>query len=314
MTHQKNAEIKIFSGRNSRYLAEQIAKDFGIELGKVNFIDFSDGEMQPSYEESVRGSYVFIIQSTFPPVKNLFEMLLMIDAARRASADKIAAVMPYFGYARQDRKDKPRTSIAAKLIANMLAAAGATRIMTMDLHADQIQGFFDIPVDHLYGSSVIAPYIESLGLEEMVFASPDMGGSKRAHAYANYFHTPLALCHKARVKHNEIAEMRLIGDVKGKNVILMDDIVDTAGTLCRAANLMMDNGANSVRAAVTHPVLSGQAYEKIKESALCELIVTNSIPLKKQCDKITVLSISKLFADVIKDVHSHNPISSNFLF
>lgn len=309
-----NDNIKIFSGRSSNYLARQIAEELSLPLGKVNFIKFSDGEIQPSFEESVRGSYVFLVQSTFPPTDNIFELLLMIDAAKRASAYKIAAVIPYFGYARQDRKDKPRTSIASKLIADMLAKAGATRVMTMDLHADQIQGFFDIPVDHLYASSIFVPYIESLGLEDMVFASPDMGGSKRAHAYSNYFHTPLAICHKARVKHNEIAEMRIIGDIKNKNVIIMDDIIDTAGTICKAANLFMENGAKSVRAAVTHPVLSGPAYENIDNSPLCEVIVSNTIPLKQNSNKITVLNVSKIFANVMQDVYFHKSISKNFIF
>lgn len=306
--------IKIFAGRATTYLGKEIAEKLQLPLGKINFINFSDGEIQPSFEESVRGSYVFIIQSTFAPAENILELLMMIDAAKRASADKIAAVIPYFGYGRQDRKDKPRTSIAAKLIADMIAVAGATRVMTMDLHADQIQGFFNIPVDHIYASAIFVPYIEKLGLNDLVIASPDMGGSKRAYAYATYFHTPMALCHKARIKHNEVAEMRVIGDVKGKNVLLLDDIVDTAGTLCKAAEVFMEYGAKSVRAAITHPVLSGPAYENIEKSPLTELIVTNTIPLKQYSPKITVLSVADLFANVIKDVFYHKSISRNFIF
>ncbi len=309
----KNSGLKIFSGRQSSYLAQEIAKKYGTKLGKVNFIDFSDGEMQPSYVESVRGSYVFLIQSTFSPINSLFELLLLIDAAYRASAYKIVAVIPYFGYARQDRKDKPRVAIGAKLIANMLAAAGVSRVMTMDLHADQIQGFFDVPVDHLFASSVFIPYLKKLNLDNMAVASPDMGGTKRANAYANYLHSPLVICYKSRYKPNEIAEMRIIGDVKGKNIVILDDIVDTAGTLTKAAALMMEKGAKSVRAAISHPVLSGNAYEKIKNSALDELIVTNSIPLAQKCDKITVLSIAELFAKVINKVYNFESISSSFI-
>lgn len=309
----QHSEIKIFSGRASQYLAEKIAKSFGQDLGKVNFIDYSDGEIQPSFDESVRGSYVFLIQSTFTPIDNLFELLLMVDAAYRASAYKVVAVIPYFGYGRQDRKDKPRVAIGAKLIANMLAAAGVSRVMTMDLHADQIQGFFDLPVDHIFASSVFVPYIRNMHVEDLVVASPDMGGSKRANTYANYLHAPLAVCHKSRTKPNEIAEMRIIGDVKGKNVIILDDIVDTAGTLAKSANLMIENGAKSVRAAVTHPVLSGDAYKKIQDSALTEILVTDSIPLKQQCDKIKVLTISDIFADIISKVYNLESISPSFI-
>lgn len=310
MTH---SDFIVFSGRKTQYLADEISEKYGLNFGKVKFIDYSDGEMQPSFVQSVRGKVVFLIQSTFAPIDNLFELLLMIDAAYRASAYKVVAVMPYFGYARQDRKDKPRVAIGAKLIANMLAAAGVSRVMTMDLHADQIQGFFDVPVDHLFASSVFIPYINSLGLDNLVVASPDMGGSKRANAYANHLHAPLAICHKSRTKPNEIAEMRIIGDVKGKNVIILDDIVDTAGTLTKAASLMMENGAKSVRAAITHPVLSGNAFDRVKNSALTELIVTNSIPLKQSCEKITQLSVAGLFADVINKVYNFKSISSSFI-
>ena len=308
-----NSDMIIFSGRSSQYIAKEISEKYGLKLGKVNFIDYSDGEMQPSFVESVRGKHVFLIQSTFSPINNLFELLLMIDAAYRASAYKIIAVIPYFGYGRQDRKDKPRVAIGAKLIANMLAAAGVSRVMTMDLHADQIQGFFDIPVDHLFASSVFIPHIKSLNLENLAVASPDMGGTKRANAYANYLHAPLVICHKSRTKPNEIAEMRIIGDVIDKNIIIFDDIIDTAGTLTKAASLMMENGAKSVRAAVTHPVLSGNAFEKIRSSAIKEIIVTNSIPLKQHCDKVTVLSIAELFADVINKVYNLESISSSFI-
>jgi len=308
-----NSDMIVFSGRKSEYIAKEISEKYGIRLGKVNFTDFSDGEMQPSFGESVRGKYVFLIQSTFTPIDNLFELLLMVDAAFRASAYKVVAVIPYFGYARQDRKDKPRVAIGAKLIANMLVAAGVSRVMTMDLHADQIQGFFDVPVDHLFASTVFIPFIKNLNLENLVIASPDMGGSKRANAYANHLHTPLVICHKSRTKPNEIAEMRIIGDVKDKNIIILDDIVDTAGTLTTAASLMMEQGAKTVRAAITHPVLSGNAFEIIKNSDLCELIVTNSIPIKQECDKITVLSIAGLFSDVINKVYAFKSISSSFI-
>jgi ribose-phosphate pyrophosphokinase len=307
------SEMRIFSGRHSQYFAEKIAKNLKMDLGKVNFIDFSDGEMQVSYDDSVRGAYVFLVQSTFSPISNLFELLLMIDAAYRASAYKIVAVIPYFGYGRQDRKDKPRVAIGAKLIANMLAAAGVSRVMTMDLHADQIQGFFDVPVDHLFASSIFVPFIRKLGLENLAIASPDMGGTKRANVYANHLHSPLVICHKSRTKPNEVASMRVIGDVKDKNVIILDDIVDTAGTLAKAADLMMQQGAKSVRAAVTHPVLSGKAYETIENSALSEIFVTDTIPLKQKSNKIKVLSATELFADIIKKVYNYESISSSFI-
>ncbi|MEA3450612.1 MAG: ribose-phosphate pyrophosphokinase [Bacteroidota bacterium] len=308
-----DSKMKIFSGRNSEYFSKKIAKKLGLELGKVNFTDFSDGETRVSFDESVRGAYVFLVQSTFSPISNLFELLLMIDAAFRASAYKIVAVIPYYGYGRQDRKDKPRVAIGAKLIANMLSAAGVARVMTMDLHADQIQGFFNVPVDHLFASSIFEPYIKKLNIENLAIASPDMGGTKRANVYANHFHCPLVVCHKSRTKPNEVAEMRIIGDVKDKNVIIMDDIVDTAGTLAKAVELMLDNGAKSVRAAITHPVLSGKAYQNLENSGITELIVTDSIPLKQKSDLITVLSASDLFANIIQKVYTYKSISSSFI-
>jgi len=307
------APIKIFSGSSSRYLAEKIAQSYGIPLGKTSILRFSDGEFQPSYDETVRGRYVFIVQSTFMPTENLFELLLMIDAAHRASAYKVIAVIPYFGFARQDRKDKPRVSIGAKLVANLLGAAGVDRVITMDLHADQIQGFFDIPVDHLYSSAIFVPYINSLNLENLVIASPDMGGAKRANAYSKFLKTEMVVSHKSRDKANVVGEMTVIGDVEGKNVIILDDMIDTAGTITKAADIMMERGALSVRAIATHAVLSGPAYERIKNSALNEVIVTNTIPLKGNCEKIKVLSVADLFADVIKKVYNYQSISSNFI-
>ena len=270
---------------------------------------YSDGEYQPSLNETVRGAYVFIVQSTFTPADNLFELLLMIDAARRASAYKIAAVIPYFGFARQDRKDKPRVAIGAKLIANLLTKAGVDRIITMDLHADQIQGFFDVPVDHLFSSTIFVPFINSLKLENLVVASPDIGGSKRANTYSKFLQVPMVICHKYREKANVVSEMTVIGDVKGKNVIIIDDIIDTAGTLSKAADLMMNQGALSVRAFITHPVLSGPAYDRITESKLTELYVTDTIPLKKPHPKIKVLTVANLFAEVIKKVFTCQSIS-----
>jgi ribose-phosphate pyrophosphokinase len=308
-----NSKIKIFSGENTMYLAEKIAKAAGVKLGKNTLLRFSDGEFVTSYDETVRGDHVYIIQSTFPPADNLMELLMMIDAAKRASAYKVIAVMPYFGFARQDRKDKPRVAIGAKLVANLLAAAGVDRVMTMDLHADQIQGFFDIPVDHLYGSSVLLPYLESLNLENLAIASPDMGGSKRAHTYAKYLHAGMIICHKRREKANEVAEMTAIGDVEGKNVVIVDDMIDTAGTMAKAADMLKAKGALSVRAIATHAVLSGPAYERIEESALEEVIFTDSIPLSKESSKIKVLSIADLFAATINNVHEHKSISSNFI-
>ena len=294
-------------------LAEKIAKEFGAELGKVITTTFSDGEFQPAFEESVRGRRVFIIGSTFPNADNLMEMLLMLDAAKRASARHITAVMPYFGWARQDRKDKPRVAIGAKLVANLLQAAGATRIMTMDLHADQIQGFFEKPVDHLFASTIFMSYINKLNLDNLTIASPDMGGSKRAYAYSKFLMSDVVICYKQRKKANIIGHMELIGDVQGKNVILVDDMIDTGGTLTRAADLMMDRGALSVRAICTHPILSGNAYEKIQNSKLTELIVSDTIPLKQNISKIKVVSCAPLFADVMHKVQNNTSISDKFL-
>ncbi|MGD9992484.1 MAG: ribose-phosphate pyrophosphokinase [Salinivirgaceae bacterium] len=308
------APIKLFSGTQTKYLAEKIAECYGTNLGRTSVQRFSDGEFQPLYEETVRGSHVFIIQSTFQPSDNLLELLLMIDAAKRASAYKIVAVIPYFGFARQDRKDKPRVSIGAKLIADLLEAAGVSRVMTMDLHADQIQGFFNIPVDHLYASSIFTPYLRSLNLDNLTIAAPDMGGTKRAYAYSTYLGTPVVISHKSRSKANEIGDMRVIGDVMDKNVVIVDDMVDTAGTITKAASIMMDSGARSVRVMATHPILSGPAYERIERSDITELIVTDTIPLKKQCDKITVLPVADLFANTIKSVYNQRSISSNFIF
>lgn len=282
-------------------------------MGNVLFQRYSDGEFQPSFEESVRGTRVFIIGSTHPSSDNLMEMLLMLDAAKRASARHITAVLPYFGWARQDRKDKPRVPIGAKLIAKLLEAAGATRIITMDLHADQIQGFFEKPVDHLFASSIFLPYIQSLGLDNLTVASPDMGGSKRAYAYSKYLESDVVICYKQRAKANVISHMELIGEVKGRNVILVDDMVDTAGTLTKAADLMIERGALSVRAVCTHALLSGDAYERIEKSQLKELIVTDSIPPRKSSDKVRVLSCAKLFAAVMQNVHNNKSIGSNFI-
>ncbi|MBT4839334.1 ribose-phosphate pyrophosphokinase [Flavobacteriaceae bacterium] len=306
-------EPKIFACTQSQALAEKIAKSFGAPIGKVITSKYSDGEFQPSFEESVRGSRVFIVGSTNPSSENLMEMLLMLDAAKRASARHITAVMPYFGWARQDRKDKPRVPIAAKLVAKMLEVAGATRIITMDLHADQIQGFFEKPVDHLFASTLFLPYLKSLNLENLTIASPDMGGSKRAYAYSKALESDVVICYKQREKANVISHMELIGEVTGKNVVLVDDMVDTAGTLTKAADLMMERGALSVRAITTHAILSGNAYERIENSKLTELIVTDSIPLKQQSDKIRVIGCADLFADVMQRVHTNTSISSKFL-
>lgn len=308
-----NTEAKIFACTQSRVLGEKIAKAFGATLGNVITSTYSDGEFQPSYEESIRGTRIFIIGSTHPSPRNLMEMLLMIDAAKRASARHITAVMPYFGWARQDRKDKPRVPIAAKLVAKMLEAAGTTRIITMDLHADQIQGFFEKPVDHLFASTVFLPYLRSLNLPSLTVASPDMGGSKRAYAYSKSLKSDVVICYKQRAKANVISHMELIGDVTGKNVVLVDDMVDTAGTLTKAADLMMERGALSVRAICTHPLLSGDAYNRINNSKLEELITTDSIPLKQKSDKIRVLSCADLFAEVMDKVHHNRSISSKFV-
>ena len=304
---------KIFSCTQSTELANIIAEKFGATVGKVNISKYSDGEFQPSFEESVRGARIFIIGSTQPSSENLMEMLLMLDAAKRASARHITAVIPYFGWARQDRKDKPRVPIGAKLIAKLIETAGATRIITMDLHADQIQGFFEKPVDHLFASTIFLPYIESLKLSNLTMASPDMGGSKRAYAYSKFLNSDVVICYKQREKANVISHMELIGDVKGKNVILVDDMVDTAGTLTKAADLMKERGAISVRAICTHALLSGNAYDKIEESNLEELIVTDSIPSRISHNKVKVLSCAPLFAEVMHNVHSNKSISSKFI-
>jgi len=300
--------------RASHYLAEKISESYGMELGNLIIQEFSDGEFQPSFEENIRGNDVFLVQSTFPPTENLFELLMLVDAAKRASAKNIVAVMPYFGYARQDRKDKPRVSIASKLIANLLVTAGVTRVVTLDLHADQIQGFFDLPVDHLYASSIFIPYLKELNLENLTFASPDVGGTRRVGSYAKYFHTDFVICYKQRSKPNEIGKMALVGDVEGRDVILLDDIVDTAGTLCKAAGIIMENGARSVRALVTHPILSGKAIENLEKSVLQELVVSDTIPLKKESPKIKVLTTAHLFAEVIRRVRKKESISSLFKF
>ena len=305
--------IKIFAGQASKNLAERIAKSYGAELGNCTTTFFSGGEFQPSFEETVRGQDVFIVQSTMPPVENLFELLLMVDAAKRASARKIIVVIPYFGFARQDRKDKPRVAIGAKLVANMMMAAGIDRIMTMDLHADQIQGFFEVPVDHLYGSTIFNAEIEKLNTGNLIMAAPDAGGAKRANSYAKRLNIGLAICHKQRKKANEIAEMTVIGDVAGKDVILVDDMIDTAGTLTKAADLFMEKGAKSVRAFCTHAVLSGPAYERLTDSNITELIVTDTIPLKKSHDKIRVLTVADLFGDVINRMINNESISSHFI-
>lgn len=306
-------EVKLFCTRSSRYLAEKIAAQYGEPLAKIAFCSYSDGEFQPSFEESVRGCRAFIIGSTFPPQDNLMELLLLIDAAKRASAQKVTVVVPYYGWARQDRKDKPRVPIASKLVANLIASAGATRLMTMDLHADQIQGFFELPVDHLYSSSIFLPHIEEMNIQDLVIASPDMGGAKRAHNYAKFLDCGVVICYKERERANEIDRMMLIGSVTGKEVILVDDMVDTAGTLTKAADVMMEKGAKSVRAVCTHALLSGKAIERIERSALEQLIVTDTIPIKTSSSKIKVLPCAPLFAKVMRSVHSHTSISSNFI-
>jgi ribose-phosphate pyrophosphokinase len=313
-----NHVIKIFSCRGSHYLAEKIAKALKLDLGKSIVNVFSDGEFQPAFDESVRGATVFIVQSTFPPVENLFELLLMIDAAKRASAYKVVAVMPYFGWARQDRKDRPRVSIGAKLVANMLTAAGCDRVMTADIHADQIQGFFDVPFDHVYASGLFLNYLRGLNIENLSIAAPDMGGAKRANAYSRILGCPLIVCHKSRERANVVGSMTAIGDVEGRNVVIVDDMVDTAGTLCKAANMLKEKGALSVRAVATHPVLSGAAYENIAKSELCELVVSDTIPLRakegQDTSKIKVISVADLFADIIDKVYTDKSISGSFVF
>jgi ribose-phosphate pyrophosphokinase len=304
--------VKLFAGSGTTVLAKKIAESYGKPLGDVSLSRFSDGEFQPHFNESVRGCDIFLIQSTTPPTENLMELLLMIDAAKRASAHYITVVVPYFGFARQDRKDKPRVAIGAKLIANLITAAGAHRIMTMDLHAAQIQGFFDIPVDHLDASVIFVPYIKSLNLPNLTIASPDMGGSYRARTFAKYFNAEVVICDKQRKRANEIESMSIIGDVTGQDIVLIDDICDTAGTLAKAASLIMEKGANSVRAVCSHAVLSGKAYETIENSALAELIVTDTIPLKQESSKIKVLSTADLFAKAISNVNEHGSISDLF--
>ena len=306
-------DMKIFSGTASLELAKQIALSFGVPLGDISVQKFSDGEFQPSIEETVRGKIVVIVQSTAPPSDNLFELLLMVDAAKRASAKSIVAVMPYFGFARQDRKDRPRVAIGAKLVANLLTAAGVNRLITMDLHADQIQGFFEVPVDHLFESTIFLPYLESIRTPDMIIATPDTGGTKRANAYAKYLNIDLAICYKQRKVANQIENMTVIGDVEGKDVVLVDDMVDTAGTLTKAADMMMEHGAKSVRAISTHGVLSGPAHERIRNSQLTELIVTDSIPLKEENEKIKVITVADLFANVLKSLNNNESISSNFI-
>jgi ribose-phosphate pyrophosphokinase len=310
-----NDMVKILAGSASQYLGESISREYGVELGNVIIQRFSDGEFQPSIEETVRGKEVIIVQSTFPPSDNLMELLLLIDAAKRASAKRIVAVMPYFGLARQDRKDKPRVAIGAKLVANLLTAAGVDRVITMDLHAEQIQGFFEVPVDHLYASTIFIPYLKSLNIPDLLVAAPDTGGTKRANAYSKLLGSDLAICYKQRKVANQVESMTVIGDVKNKNVVIVDDMCDTAGTLCKAADVMLENGAKSVRAICTHAVLSGQAYERIQNSSLLELIVTDSIPLKKDrpTDKIKVLNVAPLFSGVLHNLIENKSISSNFI-
>ena len=309
----EKAPVMVFSGTNSRYLAEKICASLDCPLGKMNITHFADGEFAVSYEESIRGAHVFLVQSTFPNSDNLMELLLMIDAAKRASAKSVVAVIPYFGWARQDRKDKPRVSIGAKLVADLLSVAGIDRLITMDLHADQIQGFFNIPVDHLYASAVFLPYIQSLKLDELVIATPDVGGSKRASTFSKYLGVPLVLCNKSREKANEFASMQIIGDVKGKNVVLIDDIVDTAGTITKAANIMLEAGANSVRAIASHCVMSDPASFRVQESGLTEMVFTDSIPYSKKCVKVKQLSIADMFAETIKRVMNNESISSQYI-
>ena len=312
MSEEKNSFL-VFSGTNTRYLAEKICQELGCPLGNLVVTKFSDGEFAVSYEESIRGKDVFLVQSTFPNSDNLMELLLMIDAAKRASASHIIAVIPYFGWARQDRKDKPRVSIGAKLVSDMLAAAGIDRLITMDLHADQIQGFLNVPVDHLYASNILLPYVQSLHLKDLVIASPDVGGSKRANTYAKYLGCPLVLCNKTRARANVVESMQIIGDVKGKNVVIVDDMVDTAGTITKAANIMLEGGAKSVRACASHCVMSGPASERVQNSALEEIVFTDSIPYTQRCSKVKQLSVARLFAETIRRVVDNKSISSQYL-
>ena len=311
----KNMEnsYMVFSGTATRYLAERICLSLGCPLGQLQITKFSDGEFAVSYEESIRGRDIFLVQRTFPNSDNLMELLLMIDAAKRASARTINAVIPYFGWARQDRKDKPRVSIGAKLIADLLSVAGVNRVITMDLHADQIQGFFDVPVDHLYASGVIMPYLKSLQLEDMVIASPDVGGSKRANTYAKFFGCPLVLCNKTRARANVVATMQIIGEVEGKNVVIIDDMVDTAGTITKAADLMKANGAKTVRACASHCVMSGPASDRVQESALEEIVFTDSIPYTQRCAKVKQLSVADMFAEAIRRVIDNKSISDLYI-
>ena len=307
-----NKPIKFFSGSNTKHLAESIAKSFGVQLSNSSIVEFSDGEFEPSFEETVRGADVFLIQSTTPPSDNLMELLLMIDAAKRASAANIIAVMPYFGYARQDKKGKPRVPIGAKLVANLLSAAGVDRIMTIDLHADQIQGFFEVPVDHLYASELFVEDINKLNLKNLIIASPDMGGSKRANAYAKIMDCGVVICYKERKKANVIGDMKVLGDVKGKDVVIIDDMVDTAGTLTKAADLMITNGASSVRAYCTHGILSKDAYQKLDNSKIEELVITNTIPKNHKSTKVREISVADFFASTIKSVVNNESISATW--
>ena len=308
-----NSSFMVFSGTKSKYLTEKICESLGKPMGNLVITHFADGEFSVSYEESIRGRDVFLVQSTFPNSDNLMELLLMIDAAKRASARHIIAVITYFGWARQDRKDKPRVSIGAKLVADLLSVAGIDRLITMDLHADQEQGFFDVPVDHLYASSILLPYIKSLNLDNLCIATPDVGGSKRANTYAKYLHCPLVLCNKSRVKANEVATMQVIGDVKGKNVVLVDDMVDTAGSITKAAQIMKDNGALSVRAVASHCVMSDPATQRIEDSVLEEMVFTDSIPYTKQSSKVKQITVADIFAETIRRVENNESISSQYI-